>query len=287
MNSNSILETATIFCDGLDHPEGLAFHRDGTLWAGGEAGQIYQISADGLEVNEVANTGGFILGLAFSPGCDWLAICDLGNKCVWKLEMGTLTLSLLSKGTDSSPLKIPNYPVFNSKGILFVSDSGTFREINGTILSIDDQGETSVWHEGPFNFANGLTLDKDERFLYVVCSFLPGVERIEIEKDGSAGEREVFCTVPKAVPDGLAFTADGVLLISCYAPNCIYLVNQDRQISELVEDWEAHTLANPTNVAFGGAGLNELYCANLGRWHITKLQIGHSGLALPSHQIHH
>src|SRR5688500_9082229 len=32
-----------IFSNGLDHPECLAFDRDGNLWAGGEAGQIYRI----------------------------------------------------------------------------------------------------------------------------------------------------------------------------------------------------------------------------------------------------
>ena len=31
----------------LDHPECIAVHPDGSVWAGGEAGQIYKISADG------------------------------------------------------------------------------------------------------------------------------------------------------------------------------------------------------------------------------------------------
>ena len=39
------LKRASIFCDGLDHPECVAVHPDGTVWAGGEAGQIYRISA--------------------------------------------------------------------------------------------------------------------------------------------------------------------------------------------------------------------------------------------------
>ena len=40
---------ARIFYDGLlteprlDHPEGLAVHRDGSAWCGGERGQIYRI----------------------------------------------------------------------------------------------------------------------------------------------------------------------------------------------------------------------------------------------------
>ena len=44
------------------------------LFAGGEAGQIYQISPDGKVVEEIANTGGFILGVAISPDGSWLAM---------------------------------------------------------------------------------------------------------------------------------------------------------------------------------------------------------------------
>ncbi len=33
-------EALTTFVDGLDHPEGLAFDDEQTLWTGGELGQI-------------------------------------------------------------------------------------------------------------------------------------------------------------------------------------------------------------------------------------------------------
>src|SRR4051795_10910728 len=67
------ISRAKVFCEGLDHPECLAVHPDGSIWAGGEAGQIYRVSADGSRVDDVASTGGFILGIAFSPDCSWLA----------------------------------------------------------------------------------------------------------------------------------------------------------------------------------------------------------------------
>ncbi|MFM8485773.1 MAG: hypothetical protein ACKOCH_05525, partial [Bacteroidota bacterium] len=63
-----LLSKSVEFASGLDHPECVAVHPDGSVWAGGEAGQIYRISPDGRVVEEVANTGGFVLGLAFSPG---------------------------------------------------------------------------------------------------------------------------------------------------------------------------------------------------------------------------
>ena len=41
------IEDVSIFADGLDHPECVAVHPDGSVWAGGEGGQIYKISEDG------------------------------------------------------------------------------------------------------------------------------------------------------------------------------------------------------------------------------------------------
>lgn len=46
----------TIVAEGLDHPECVALHPDGSLWAGGEAGQIYRIGKNGM-AETVVNTG--------------------------------------------------------------------------------------------------------------------------------------------------------------------------------------------------------------------------------------
>ena len=55
-----------VFAAGLDHPECVAFDRDGGLWAGGEAGQVYRIDASG-KVETIATLGGFSGGIALSP----------------------------------------------------------------------------------------------------------------------------------------------------------------------------------------------------------------------------
>jgi len=278
-----LLAKSTIFADGLDHPECVAVHPDGSIWAGGEAGQIYRISADGQQIETVANTGGFILGIAFSPGAKWLAICDLGKKCVWRLDLKTFQLERFAEGAAGHAFNIPNYAVFDQFGNLYVSESGAFRQVNGKILKFSPEGKGEIWQEGPFNFANGLAMAPGEKYLYVAVSFLPGVERITINADGTAGERTLVCTLPETVPDGLAFDADGNLYVSCYAPNRIYKVAPDQSVTVWIDDWEAHTLSNPTNIAFGGEQLDQIFVANIGRWHITKIAGGERGLALVSH----
>jgi len=276
-----MLDKCEIFAEGLDHAECVVAHPDGSIWAGGEAGQIYRIPPEGGKVDLVAETDGFILGLAFSPGAEWLAICDLQNKCVWRLDLDSMAMKLFAKGVAEHDFNIPNYPVFDAMGNLYVSESGEFRSVNGKILKFDVLGNGHVWHAGPFNFANGLAIY--DSYLYVVSSFMPGVERIKIENSGSPGEREVFCTLPETVPDGIAFDSEGSLYVSCYAPNRIYKILQDRTCSVLVNDWEAHMLSNPTNIAFGGDNFDQLFTSNLGRWHITKIDIGTKGEPLVSH----
>lgn len=275
----------SVFAEGLDHPECIVVHPDGSIWAGGEGGQIYRISNDGKQVDQICTTEGFILGLAFSPDASWLAICDLKNKCVWKLEMEGYVLKKLADGTEDEKLKIPNYPVFDDFGNLYVSESGAFRQVNGKIFKFDPLGKGEIWHHGPFNFANGMAISKIQDCLFVVCTWLPGVERVWINPDGSAGEREVYITLPETCPDGVAIDAENNLLVSCYAPNRIYFINPKQEVRLLIDDWEGHILSNPTNIAYGGEDFRELFIANLGRWHIAQINMDIPGLKLPCHQI--
>lgn len=279
-----LLSKSSVFADGLDHPECVAVHPDGSVWAGGEAGQIYRIAPDGKSMEVVANTGGFILGIAFSPGAEWLVICDLGKKCLWRLDLTSFQLEQFADGAAGHRFNIPNYAVFDQAGNLYVSESGAFREVTGKVLKFSPDGNGEVWYNEPLNFANGMAMGPQEKHLYIATSFLPGVERIAIQADGSAGERSLVCTLPETVPDGLAFDADGNLYVSCYAPNKIFKVTPGGEVTVLIDDWEAHMISNPTNIAFGGKNLDQLFVANLGRWHITKIEAGIKGLALPSHQ---
>ena len=277
------LKRASVFCEGLDHPECVAVAPDGTLYAGGEAGQIYRISADGRKVEQIADTEGFVLGVALSPDGTWLAACDLKQKCVWHLDLAGRTLSEFACGAAEEKFRIPNHLAFLPDGTLFVTDSGGFREVSGKIFRFDADGRGEVWHAGPFNFANGIAIGPKGDAIYLVCTWLAGVERIEFLGDGSAGKRSVYIKIPKALPDGLAFDARGNLYVSCYTPARIYKVSRDRKVSVLLDDWEAHLLANPTNIAFGGKDFDQLFAANLGRWHITRIDVGVRGAPLAVH----
>jgi sugar lactone lactonase YvrE len=146
------------------------------------------------------------------------------------------------------------------------------------VIALDPDGTGEVWHAGPFTFANGLAFSADGTRLYVVETFRHAVSVIDVEEDGSAGAKRDLVTLPGVYPDGLAVAEDGSVLVGCYQPSQILRVRPDGQVEVVGEDVSAHLLAHPTNIAFQG---DALLAANLGRWHITKLEVGLRGVPLP------
>lgn len=274
------IEKAHIFFDGtftkprLDHPEGLAIEPDGSILCGGEEGQIFRIDADGKSIKQIASTGGFALGLALD-GDDRLFICDLKHTAIFRLDLETLHLALFARGP-----RIPNFPVVDRRrGVLYVSDSHQQGLPGPGVWRFDlNSGEGGLWYGGALHFANGMALSPDGNALYVVESFAQRVVRIPIKPDGTAGELEVVAEGVGRVPDGLAFDRLGNLYISCYEPSGIYRLDTQGRLELLIIDPEAHTLCHPTNCAFRGT---DLFTANLGRWHITRMPVGIEGLTLP------
>lgn len=105
-------------------------------------------------------------------------------------------------------------------------------------------------------------------------TFAHRVFRIPINADGTAGSREDVADLGAALPDGLAFDAAGNLYVGCYEPSQVLRVDPAGRVATLFHDVTAHTLAHPTNLAFRGA---TMFTANLGRWHITAIEVGITG----------
>jgi gluconolactonase len=269
-------EAFTVFCNGLDHPEGLAFDNEQTLWAGGELGQIYRIDATGRS-EEVVRLGGFCLGLTFSARQE-LWVCNSGLHALMKLDRSGKVLETINRVGDR-PITTPNFSVFDHHGNLYFSDSGEWDQGNGCLYRLWAKGR--VEHlAGPFAFPNGLVMSADDRFLYLVESQRDHVLRIPILPDLSLGEPEVYAKNLARIPDGLALDALGNLYVTCYASDCIYVVSPLRKVQLLAFDAEGTRIARPTNVAFGGPALEDLYIANLGRWHIGRVHLGVPGQRL-------
>ncbi len=269
----------SVLVDGLDHAEGIAWGLDGYAYAGGEAGQIYRIDIERKELIQIADTGGFILGLALDARNNIYA-CDIGNKAIMKITPDGSD-SFYSKGSTSEPFTTPNYPAFDEQGNLYVCDSGDWKADTGRIYKIKPGGDTEVWDRRLNTFPNGHCLSADGNCLYVAMSINPPrIERIKIESDGTAGPHETVFELPGTVPDGVAFDTDGNLYVSMYRPDRIYRYSASGNLDILADDFEGTKIACPTNIAFCGENRDILLSANLGRWHISRYEAGVTGESL-------
>jgi gluconolactonase len=277
----SVSEVKT-FVTGLDHPEGVAVGRDGTLYAGGEDGQIYRITLDGKKTEIIANTGGSCLGITLDQE-ENVYVCDSARCQVLKVtRLGEI--SVFAEAVGKRRFRCPNFSVFDSQGNLYFSDSGAWKEFNGIICRVRPDGSVDTFAEGPFHFANGLALDAEEQFLYVVESNLDRVLRIQIKPDGSSGAPELFAEGLARIPDGLAFDAIGNLYVTTYGSNAVYRVDADGRAEPVCNDEECALLCQATNCAFGGPNFDQLFVANLGARHIATLDLRVKGQALWNHR---
>ena len=269
------LEEFFPFVEGLDHPEGVAWGPDGYIYAGGEAGQIYRIDLAAGTSEEIANTGGFVLGLCLDAAANIYA-CDLAQHCVFRVTPNG-AVSLYSSGSPERAMITPNYPLFDAAGNLYVSDSGGWDEENGCLYRIRPGGETELISGVALSFPNGLALSPDESELYVILSTQPGVVKARIAEEGGLGPLQPVVDLPDTVPDGLAFDVQGNLYISCYVPDSIYRLTPAGELALIANDPRHTTISSPTNIAFCGRDLSTLVVASLGRWHLCKVQMGVAG----------
>lgn len=267
------ISAARVFFDGifteprLAHPEGVAVHEDGSIWCGTETGDLIRIAADGSSHEKLGSTGGFLLGLAFDSAGRCYA-CDLKHAAVFRYDPATGAFERFA----SAGIRVPNYPVVDEKrGVLYVTDSRGNGNVGPGLYRFDlATGEGGVWSDEPMDFANGACLDATGDGLYVVQSDVPSLVHVPIRADGSAGNSRLVSDAVETVPDGVALAPDGTLYISCYEPSRIYRLKPGGPLDLLIEDPKATLIAHPTNVALKG---DRLYSANLGRWHITEIDL--------------
>ncbi len=274
------LERFSVFASGVDHSECIAFDREGVLWAGGEAGQIYRISTGGI-VCQIASLGGFCAGLAFSPSGE-LFVCNPAHGIVRVSPEGHW--SVFASHVGDRKLVCPNYGVFDSKGTYYVTDSGNFRKGNGLVLRFHPDGLGEVL-AGPLGYTNGLALSADERTLFMVESDSNSVLRFPLLEDGRLGVADLFATDCGRFPDGLTLDAEGNLYVCCYASDEIWRISPAGEKSLFAWDPWAILLGSPTNIAFGGKDFDELFVANLARTTITRANIGRKGQRLANQKV--
>jgi gluconolactonase len=252
---------------GLDHPEGVALGLDGMLYAGGEAGQVYRIDPDPRTHEQIADTGGFALGICLD-GAGSVYVCDPGNRAVMRVDGGTGSVTPWCESAAGSPLVTPNWAAFAPDGSMWLSDSGTeaVDVRDGRLLRVPaGGGEAEVIEMEPLHFPNGLCVGP-EGLVYWLESFTPRLRRL------TSSGAELVAVLPGVVPDGVALDAEDGFLICCYYPfRLLRIPPAGGPAQLLLDDPVGIHMIMPTNAAYFGPGLRQLALSSLGGYEIKAL----------------
>jgi gluconolactonase len=263
-----------VVAEGLDHPEGVAPGLAAELYAGGEAGQVYRIDPVAATHEQVADTGGFVLGVAVD-GTGAVYACDAGQAAVLRIDIGSGMVESFCESAGGEPLTVPNWAAFDAEGSLWLSDSGPeavdVRE--GRLVRIPPGGgDGEVLDLPPLHFPNGLCVSPDGT-VYVLESLTP---RLSALRDSGL---EPVAELPGVVPDGLALD-DAGFLVGCYYPFRILRVSSDGDVQTVLDDPTGIDLIMPTNLAFFGPELRTLAVAQLGGWSVKAIEVPWCGVPL-------
>ena len=272
-----MLERFEVFVDGLNHPEGVTWNPfDGSVYAGGEAGEIYAISLEG-QVELAASTGGSMLGLAVDGGGRVYA-CDAGRGEIVRLDPRSREVEAYGRGAQARPLDTPNVAAFGPDGMLYVTCSG--EDGRPEIVRIPPGGTAETWSTAVARYPNGCLVAPEGTALVIVEAEAQRLVRLPILADGSAGDPQTIAELPDTDADGVAPAADGSLWVTLYRPDGLVRVTVDGTVETMVDDRLASHLDAPTNIAWVGVDLDRAVVANVGGHHLSIGEIGVRGAPL-------
>lgn len=272
-----MLERFSVFADGFNHPEGVAWNPfDGRIYAGGEAGELYRVSLDG-EVELLGSTGGSMLGLAVD-GRGRVYACDSGRGEIARLDPRTRAISVYARGVGGADLDTPNVMAFGPDGVAYVTCSGEHGRPG--IVRIAPGGRTEKWTAAVPRYPNGCLVTPDGGALIVVEAQAERLVRVPIAADGSAGDPETIAELPNTDADGVGLAADGSYWVTLYRPDGLARVTPRGAVQTVVDDHLASHLDAPSNIVWIGASLDRVVVANVGGRHLSIADIGVAGTPL-------
>jgi sugar lactone lactonase YvrE len=258
-------------------PEGLAMNAAGdTAYVGiAPTGQVLKINvADGV-VSPFGTVPapppgnkGFVLGVQTDKAGDfYVAVASFDPAAyqpgIYKIPAAGGAATLFA---SDAAMTFPNGLVFDSKGVLFVTDSGS-----GSIFKITTAGVVTKWLTDPLITgdtaakcasglmvplgANGIVISGTD--FYVTNTDKASMAKIAIMADGTAGAVTDFVKTDCmnfGGPDGLSVDADGSFLVASNGLNSITRVSPTGAVSLVIAKTVAAPLDSPASTWIVNAG---------------------------------
>lgn len=263
-----------LFAANVPAPEGPAFDVEGNLFVvcmG--SGDILKIDSEG-RARVFCNTGGHPNGLAFGPD-GLLYIAEAGLRAILTATPDGI-LSTLAEGFLG-----PNDLCFDRHSNFYFTDpvGSNAERRTGRVYYCTRDGAARAVAEG-LAFPNGLALTDDSQYLYVVHELAHEMLRYAVHDGGSLGAGEHFCPIRQGGigGDGMALDVEGNLYVTNFGLGSVDVISPQ---GELLDMLPAGGL-KPTNVAFGGPEMRDLYITELETAAVYVRRNDVPGLPLPN-----
>jgi gluconolactonase len=138
---------------------------------------------------------------------------------------------------------------------VYMTDPGLDLEGSGRIVSIELPSGTAHIVADGLRFPNGITMSAAGDALWVAESTSHRILRFSLSSAGEVGAAEVFYEFADHHPDGIAFDADGNLLVTLCGAGMLHVLDP---LADLIDSIPTGGL-NCTNCVFGGPAFDTLF----------------------------
>lgn len=272
---------------GVIRPEGVMVLRDGTILAADARGQCARIDRNG-KTSFFGDVGGVPNGICVDREGHCI-VANIGNGEVQSLSQDGRH-RVIATEADGKSLPAPNFPFADSRGRLWVSNSTDRENLDealqapapdGSVVLIEN-GNARIVAQGIY-FANGVALDREERYLYVAESTKRDILRFRIGDDGMLRDREVYGPPSLGLlgfPDGIAFDEAENLWVTFPAWNAVGYLTPGRDLAMVIEDPIGQVLKRPSNICFGWDERKTAFIGSLDGSTIPYFQVPYPGMRL-------
>ena len=264
-----------------DYSEGAVVDWDGNIYFS-HGSRVSKVTPNGVML-PWAETGG-PNGHKILPNGNHL-LCDGSRKAVLELDPYGKVLRVAAVEWQGKPFNTPNDLTLDGRGGFYFTDPGGSGKQNpiGSVYRVTADGKVERFATG-FAFPNGIALTKDRKRLFLAESENNRILVWDLDREGRAkGDYKVFANLPgptapgkAAVPDGIAFDADGRLWVAHFGTRSVKVLGPK---GELLATYAAGN-ETTSNLAFGGKNWDQLYVTGGDPGCLYRLEVRVKGLRL-------
>jgi gluconolactonase len=263
--------------------EGPVFDADGALYVTDiPFGRIFRITPRG-DWDLVVQYDGEPNGMKFLNQGELLITDYKLGLMRLNIAQQTLTPFLARRNTES--FRGVNDLTLSSRGEIYFTDQGQtgLHDPTGRVYRYTPASGKLDLLLNNVPSPNGIVLSPDEKVLFVACTRGNCVWRMPLQADGSVSKTgQFFTSYGTSGPDGLAMDVQGRLLVANPGLGYVWVLNTRGEPDEVLHApkvGEQLASVSLTNLAFGGAQNQHIYCTDSTHGQILTARMEVAGAA--------